>query len=126
VRRSAGRIEIQTSGPREEVVPRLLELARSDPGSEVSSLALSSVENLLGAERSPAPETDPAGDAGVKQWLERRVSGLSSMAPPFLRPAADAAEEGEVSGSPEPEGAAMLRRLDELERLWNDERKGSS
>jgi len=125
VRRSGGRLEIETSGPRDEVVPKLLELARSDSDPEVSSLALSSVESLIGAGRPPAAAQDPEGKAGVKQWFDRRVSGLSSMTPPFLASSADA-DVPVGDDAAETERSARLRRLEELERLWEAIRKGSS
>jgi hypothetical protein len=122
VRRYGGRLEIETSGPRDEVVPKLLDLARGDPDPEVSSLALSRVESLLEAGRPPIAD-DPESKAGVKQWFQRRASGLSSMTPPFLAASTDVAEDGDAV---ETEQSARLRRLNELELLWNSIRKGSS
>ena len=119
VRRSGAHLEIETSGPEEEVVPKLLELARDDTDPEVSSLALSSLENRLGVSRRPPAANDDEGKAGMKHWFDRRVSGLSSMTPPFLASSADA-PDGEDAA--ETERSARLRRLDELERLWGSPR----
>jgi hypothetical protein len=118
VRRSGGRLEIETTGSREEVVPKLLDLARGDPDPEVSNLALSSVESLIGAERPAIAAKDSESKAGVKHWFDRRVSGLSSMTPPFL-----ASSAGDDIEPAETEASARLRKLDELERLWASIRK---
>jgi hypothetical protein len=107
-RRHPGGLEIELQGSHEEVVPLLLALAREGTPAE-ASLALSSLEHLLGASETPlsnAAEKEAAATDGVlgvwSRKLERLARNISLDEPEAAR------EE-----SAEPAASHRLRRIEE-------------
>jgi hypothetical protein len=111
-RRRGGRLEIETRGPPHVFIPRLFALARDESDPDLSSLALSSLEGILGdpdrAAESGGEEEALDPGVGPAKWLRRGVAVFTSAAG-----AGDAGAES-MSRSETP----RERRLRALEGAW--------
>src|SRR5262245_27456108 len=84
LRQRGGRVVLETRGPPQVFIPRLFELARDERDPEISNLALSSLEGILGKRDLTADplEDQESADArvGPAKWLRRGVGVFTTAA----------------------------------------------
>lgn len=113
VRRVGDQYELQIAGPRDNVIPRLIELAKSEDDLRLRRLALGTLENLLPLSDAPPEEgrREEGQAAGFFANLERNFAGLTGSEGLIL------AEEDAPAEPDHPE-TLFRKRLARAERCW--------